>query len=167
MALLVEAKIFSYKINVILCHNVNFDVTIMTSWRHFLSTLGCFCRQIISRKSHQRNFLNLLPFKSYKQRSKSWVIPPLYRIRVNNYKRYEIQRRYGTYGIFRIRIENRTLIMVARINTCVFLCEYIHMKLRTHKNTYTDKIRIISLTFGDREVEVICWKTGFPCEINL
>ena len=31
MALLVEAKIFSYKINLILCHNVNFDVTIMTS----------------------------------------------------------------------------------------------------------------------------------------
>ena len=31
MALLVEAKIFSYKINLILCHNVNFDITIMTS----------------------------------------------------------------------------------------------------------------------------------------
>ena len=31
MALLVEAKIVSYKIIVILCHNVNFDVTIMTS----------------------------------------------------------------------------------------------------------------------------------------
>ena len=87
MALLVEAKIFSYKIIVILCHNVNFDVTIMTSWRHFFrSTLGLFCRQIISRKSHRRNFFNLLPFKSYKQKSKSWVIspPPLYRIRVNS-----------------------------------------------------------------------------------
>ena len=36
MALSVEAKIFSYKINVILCHNVNFDVTIMTSWRQFV-----------------------------------------------------------------------------------------------------------------------------------
>ena len=35
MALLVEVKIVSYKINVILCHNVNFDVTIMTSCRHF------------------------------------------------------------------------------------------------------------------------------------
>ena len=35
MALLVEAKMFSFKINLILCHNVNFDVTIMTSWRHF------------------------------------------------------------------------------------------------------------------------------------
>ena len=77
MALLVEVKIFSYKINLILCHNVNFDVTIMTSWRHFFrSTLGWFCRQIISRKSHRRNFLNILPFKSYKQKSKSWVIPP-------------------------------------------------------------------------------------------
>ena len=33
MTLLVEAKIFSYKIIVILCHNVNFDVTIiMTSF---------------------------------------------------------------------------------------------------------------------------------------
>ena len=60
-----------------MCHNVNFDVTIMTSWRHFfLSTLWWFCRQIISRKSHRRNFLNLLPFKSYKQKSKSWVIFP-------------------------------------------------------------------------------------------
>ena len=80
MAFLVEGKIFSYKINAILCRNVNFDVTIMTSWRHyFWSTLWCFCRQIISRKSHQRNFLYLLPFKSYKQNSKSWVkiSPPL------------------------------------------------------------------------------------------
>ena len=33
MTLLVEANIFSYKMNVILCHNVDFDVTIMTSWR--------------------------------------------------------------------------------------------------------------------------------------
>ena len=55
---------------------------ILTSrlWRHdvifFWSTLGWFCRQIISRKSHRRNFLNLLPFKSYKQKSKSWVISP-------------------------------------------------------------------------------------------
>ena len=49
----------------------------------FWSTLGWFCRQIISRKSHRRNFLNLSPFKSYKQKSKSWVIPPPYRIRVN------------------------------------------------------------------------------------
>ena len=65
------------KIIVILCHNVNFDVTIMTSWRHFFrSTLGLFFRQIISRKSHRRNFFNLSPFKSYKQKSKSWVIPP-------------------------------------------------------------------------------------------
>ena len=32
MALLVGAKIFSYKVIVILCHNVNFDVTIMTSF---------------------------------------------------------------------------------------------------------------------------------------
>ena len=77
MALLVGAKIFSYKIIVILCHNVNFDVTIMTSWRHFFrSTSGWFCRQIISRKSHRRNFFNLSPFKSYKQKSKSFVIPP-------------------------------------------------------------------------------------------
>ena len=30
MAFLGEAKIFSYKIIVILCHNVNFDVTIVT-----------------------------------------------------------------------------------------------------------------------------------------
>ena len=84
MALLVEAKIFSYKINLILCHNVNFDVTIMTSWRHFFrSTFWWVCRQIISRKSHRRNFFNLLPFKSYRQKSKSWVIfPPLYPIRV-------------------------------------------------------------------------------------
>ena len=37
MALLVEAKIFSYKIIVILCHNVNFDVTIMTSMTSFFS----------------------------------------------------------------------------------------------------------------------------------
>ena len=80
MALLVEAKIFSYKIIVILRHNVNFDVTIMTSWRHFFrSTLGWFYRQIISRKS-RRNFFNLLPFQSYKQKSKSWghfPSPPL------------------------------------------------------------------------------------------
>ena len=39
MAVLVEAKISSYKINVILCRNVNFDVTIMTSWRHFFGRL--------------------------------------------------------------------------------------------------------------------------------
>ena len=31
ITLLVEAKIFSYKIIVVLCHNVNFDATIMTS----------------------------------------------------------------------------------------------------------------------------------------
>ena len=31
MAFFVEGKIFSYKINAILCRNVNFDVTIMTS----------------------------------------------------------------------------------------------------------------------------------------
>ena len=75
MALLVGAKLFLYKIIVILCHNVNFDVTIMTSWRHFFrSTLGWFCGQTISRKSHRRNFFNLLPFKSYKQKSKSWVV---------------------------------------------------------------------------------------------
>ena len=75
IALLVEAKIFSYKIIVVLCHNVNFDATIMTSWRNFFrSTLGWFCRQIISGKSHWRNFFNLLLFKSYKQKSKSWVI---------------------------------------------------------------------------------------------
>ena len=49
----------------------------------FWSTLGWFCRQIVSRKSHRRNFLNLLPFKSYKQKSKSWVIPPI-PIRVND-----------------------------------------------------------------------------------
>ena len=80
--ILVEGKIFSYKINAILCRNVNFDVTIMTSWRHyFWSTLWCFCRQIISRKSHQRNFLYLLPFKGYKQNSKLFF-PTLYRIRV-------------------------------------------------------------------------------------
>ena len=58
-----------------LCHNVNFDVTIMTSLRHvFGSTFGWFYEEIISRKSHQRNFLYLLPFKSYKQNNKSWVI---------------------------------------------------------------------------------------------
>ena len=39
MALLVEAKIFSNTINVILCHNVNFDdYDVMTSF--FWSTLG-------------------------------------------------------------------------------------------------------------------------------
>ena len=60
-----------------------FDVTIMTSWRHFFwSTLKRFCRQIKSRKSHRRNFFNLLPFKSYRQKSKSLVISPLYPIRV-------------------------------------------------------------------------------------
>ena len=37
IALLVEAKIFLYKIIVILCHDVDFDVTIMTSWRHIFS----------------------------------------------------------------------------------------------------------------------------------
>ena len=105
IALLVEAKIFSYKINLILCHNVNFDVTIMTSRRHFFwSTLGWFCRQIISRKSQRRNFLNLLPFKSYKQKSKScFISPPPYRIRVNSVQvqghRVQIQapgqRRHG------------------------------------------------------------------------
>ena len=76
MALLVEAKIFSYKINLILCHNVNFDVTIMTSLRHFLVDFRMVCGQIISRKSHRRNLINLLLFKSYKQKSKSCVIFP-------------------------------------------------------------------------------------------
>ena len=74
MTFLVRAKIFLYKINAILCHNVNFDVTIMTPFSG--STLGWFCRQIMSRKCHPRNFLNVLPFKSYKQKSKSWVISP-------------------------------------------------------------------------------------------
>ena len=95
MAFLVEGKIFSYKINAILCRNVNFDVTIMTSWHHyFWSTLWCFCRQIISRKSHQRNFLYLLPFKSYKQNSESWVkiSPPLYRIRVKQSWMFDQQK---------------------------------------------------------------------------
>ena len=31
MTILVEAKIFAYEIIEIVCHNINFDVTIMTS----------------------------------------------------------------------------------------------------------------------------------------
>ena len=60
---------------------------ILTSrlWRHDVIFFGRLYDGFVGKSylGKVKEFFNLLPFKSYKQKSKSWVISPLYPIRVN------------------------------------------------------------------------------------
>ena len=82
MTLLVEAKIFLYKIYVILCHNVNFDVTIMTSRRHFFNRL----QDSFVHKSYLGKVTEGIFLISYRSKVKSEKVSLDHR-QINGYQR--------------------------------------------------------------------------------